>query len=173
MHLTTKAIIDHYQFDTIPIEGTLYKSTYVSKIKLESGPMSTAIIGMYSHKPQSISTFHRLTQDEMWHFYDGDPFILHLLYPNGKYEKVVMGRDFSKGQKIQFVVPANVWQAGELLPKGNYGLYGCTLSPGFTGKCFEGAVAQDLIKKFPAQKEVINRLSPEGHNTLMPDGYEQ
>ncbi len=173
MHPTTKAIINHFQFDVIPIEGTLYKSTYVSKSKLENGPMSTAIIGLYSHVPKSISTFHKLTQDEVWHFYDGDPFVLHLLFPDGTYQKVIMGRDVLAGQKIQFVIPANVWQAGELLPKGNYALYGCTLSPGFTGNCFEGALPKTLIKKYPAQKEIIKRLSSEGHETHLPTGFEQ
>jgi len=173
MKNTTKAIIEHFQFDIIPIEGTLYKSTYVSKLKLENGPMATGIIGLYSHKPKSISTFHKLTQDEMWHFYDGDPFVLHLLFPNGTYQKVIMGRDVLSGQKIQFVIPANVWQAGELLPNGDYALYGCTLSPGFTGSCFEGALPENLIQNYPAQKEIIQRLSSKGHETKLPEGYEQ
>ncbi|MEM1120298.1 MAG: cupin domain-containing protein [Bacteroidota bacterium] len=167
------ALIDHFQFDTVPIEGTLYKSTYVSKLKLENTPLSTAIIGMYSHEPKSISTFHRLTQDEMWHFYDGDPFVLHLLFPNGTYQKIVMGQAILAGQKVQFVVPANVWQAGELLPDSHYALYGCTLSPGFTGDCFEGGMAKSLIKSHPEQEKIIQKLSVEGHQTKMPDDFEQ
>lgn len=173
MHPKTKALIDHFQFDTIPIEGTLYKSTYVSKLKLETSPLSTAIIGMYCHKPKSISTFHRLKQDEIWHFYEGDAFTLHLLHPNGDYQKITMGNDILAGQRIQFVVPANVWQAGELSADGIYALYGCTLAPGFMGSCFEGARTNELLKKYPAQKEVINRLSPQGHDTLLPEGYSQ
>lgn len=166
-------LIDHYQFDTIPVEGTLYKSTYVSQKEIEQGPMGTAIIGFYSHAPQSISTFHRLSQDEVWHFYDGDPLILHLLHGNGHYEKVVMGKEVLHGQQVQYVVPANVWQAGELSPDGVYALYGCTLAPGFTGECFEGGIAENLLKTHPAQAEIINRLSVQGHNTQMPEGYTQ
>jgi len=173
MHPKTKAIINYYQFDKIPIEGTLYKSTYVAKKTIGESPLGTAIIGMYSHQPYSASTFHRLQHDEVWHFYKGDPFILHLLFPDGRYQKITMGTDILNGQKIQFVVPANVWQAGELSQDGIYALYGCTMAPGFTGSCFEGGAKGELIKQFPKQKEVIKRLSPEGHDTKMPDNYTQ
>lgn len=168
-----KAIIDHFQFDKIPIEGTLYKSTYVAKKTNGESPAGTAIIGMYAHEPYSASTFHRLQHDEVWHFYKGDPFVLHLLFPDGAYQKVIMGTDILKGQKIQFVVPADVWQAGELLPKGDFALYGCTMAPGFTGSCFEGGTKSDLIKHYPSQKEIIERLSPAGHDTKMPADYTQ
>ncbi len=168
-----KAIIDHYQFDKIPIEGTLYKSTYVSPNNVNESPAGTAIIGLYSHEPYSVSTFHRLKHDEVWHFYKGDPLVLHLLYPDGTYHKVTMGTDILNGQKIQFVVPANVWQAGELLPKGEFALYGCTMAPGFTGSCFEGGTKTELLQHYPMQKEIINRLSVEGHETKMPADYTQ
>ena len=168
-----KAIIDHYQFDKIPIEGTLYKSTYVAQTTIGESPSGTAIIGMYSHSPYSASTFHRLQHDEVWHFYKGDPMVLHLLLPDGSYQKVVMGTDILAGQKIQFVVPANVWQAGELLPKGAFALYGCTMAPGFTGTCFEGGTKDALIKKYPNQKAIIERLTATGHETKMPADYTQ
>ncbi len=168
-----KAIIDHYQFDKIPIEGTLYKSTYVAQKTNGESPAGTAIIGMYCKEPYSVSTFHRLQHDEVWHFYKGDPFVLHLLHPNGVYQKVIMGTNILKEQKIQFVVPANVWQAGEITHNGTYALYGCTMAPGFTGSCFEGGTTSHLIKQYPNQKEVIERLTVAGHDTKMPDGYTQ
>ena len=55
-----QAIIDYYQFDRIPIEGTFYKSTYVSKKTIGDSPVGTAIIGLYCHEPLSVSCFHRL-----------------------------------------------------------------------------------------------------------------
>lgn len=166
-------LIEHFQFDKIPIEGTLYKSTYVSQQQLGNSPIGTAIIGLYSEKPKSLSTFHRLKQDEVWHFYEGDPFMLHLLHENGVYEKVIMGNQVLQGQKVQFVVPANVWQAGELIPGGEYALYGCTLAPGFTGESFEGGRAADLLKIYPDQADIIQRLGVFGQDTQMPEGYTQ
>ena len=168
-----KAIINHYEFDRIPIEGTFYKSTYVSKKTIENNPIGTAIIGLYCHNPLSLSYFHKLTHDEIWHFYDGQGFLIHLLYPNGDYRKIIMGKDVLKHQKVQFTIPANVWQAAELLPSSEYALFGCTMSPGFTGACFEGGKKEVLLKIFPNQTAIINRLSVQGHETKLPDGFEQ
>lgn len=171
IHPKVQKLIEQFQFDTLPIEGTLYKSTYVASQKLENGPIGTAMIGMYSHSPKSISTFHRLTLDEVWHFYGGDPLILHLLHEDGTYEKVIMGKDVLQGQRVQFVVPAQVWQAGETVPEGDYSLFGCTLAPGFTGTCFEGGKVEELLKAYPAQAEIIERLGVRGHDTKMPEGF--
>jgi predicted cupin superfamily sugar epimerase len=62
-----------------------------------------------------------------------------------------MGNDLLKGQPIQFVIPAGVWQAGHLLEGGKYSVYGCIMSPRFTG--------------------AIVRLSCSEKETLMPKGF--
>jgi len=173
MQKEIKALIDHYQFDRIPLEGTFYKSTYVAKKTIENSPVGTAIIGLYCHNPLSVSFFHRLTHDEVWHFYKGQAFILHLLHPNGTYQKVIMGSEILQGEKIQFTIPANVWQAAELLPTSEFALFGCTMAPGFTGTCFEGGTTEILLKNYPEQKEIIQRLSVKGHETRLPEGYTQ
>lgn len=165
-------IITHYNLQRMPVEGTYISRKYKSSYTLESGlPVSTAIIGLYSDELESISCFHRLTYDEVWHFYDGDPLVLYLLYADGTSEEVIMGKNFEKGQKIQYVVPANVWQAGCIFPGGLYSLYGCTVAPGFTGVCFEAGLEADLIKQYPDREGIIKKLSVNGVVTHMPDGY--
>lgn len=172
MNKKLEELISHYKLQRMPVEGTYITSTYRSDYTLESGlPVSTAIIGLYSDEIESISCFHRLTHDEVWHFYDGDPLVLYLLFEDGKSEEVVMGKDFEKGQTIQYVVPANVWQAGCIVHGGLYSLYGCTVSPGFTGKCFEAGLEADLIKQYPDRESIIRKLSVNGEITHMPDGY--
>jgi predicted cupin superfamily sugar epimerase len=171
MHPETKAIIAHYQFSKLPVEGTLYKSTYRATQPYGDAPIGSAIIGLYANEPLSVSCFHRLAQDEVWHFYGGDPFKLYLLYPDGNSETIIMGTDVLKGQKVQFVVPAGVWQAGEIITGGKYSLYGCTLAPGFIADSFEAGIASELIKKYPEQAACITRLSVNGHATKLPDGF--
>jgi predicted cupin superfamily sugar epimerase len=174
MHPYVRALIEHFQFDQIPVEGTLYKSTYHSETVGEhGGPAGTAIIGLYCDVPLSVSCFHRLTYDEVWHFYSGDPLSLYLLHPDGSSEEIIMGADPLQGHKVQYTVPAGVWQGGGLAPGGRYALFGCTMAPGFVGACFEGAVAEELIQKFPDQAEIIQKLSVNGHQTLMPLGFKQ
>jgi predicted cupin superfamily sugar epimerase len=172
MHLHVKALIHYFQFDIIPLEGTFYKRTYTSSESMPGGiPAGTAIIGMYCQDPFSGSFFHRVTRDETWHFYKGDPFSLFLLYEDGRTAEVVMGPDVLGGQKLQFTVPAGVWQAGMLHTDGVYALFGCTVTPGFTGDCFEAGLAAALIEKYPGQKAIIERLTNKGTERWLPEGY--
>jgi predicted cupin superfamily sugar epimerase len=147
-----RALIERYGLRPLPIEGTLFAETYRSSA-------STAIVALYAVDPPSRSAFHVLTRDEIWHSYAGDPFRLILLRPDGSSEDVVMGRDASIGQHVQFTVPAGTWQAGELLPGGCYALFGCTMAPGFTPDCFEASPAEPLIARWPARAADIRRLA--------------
>lgn len=144
-------LIQHFQMIPLPVEETLFHQSY----KREEG---TAIIGLYCHKPLSRSLFHKLTVDEIWHFYSGDPFRLILLYPDGETVEIIMGPDPLKGHNIQFTVPAGVWQAGELLTDSEYALYGCTMAPGFTEEMFTGGTEIDLIPLYPQRESDIKKL---------------
>lgn len=174
IHPDTEAILKHYKFERLPVEGTLFISTYRSPVKTSEGTHAgTAMIGLYSENPLSVSCFHKLTIDEVWHAYSGDPFILVLLHPDGSSEEVLMGCDPLNGQKVQFVIPANTWQAGYIAPGGRYALFGCTMAPGFNPGCFEAGTAGDLIKKYPDRAKDIIRLSVNGNETRMPEGFDK
>lgn len=172
IHPDTQAILDHYQFQRLPVEGTFFKNTYCSEQKTPDGqPSGTAMIGLYSERPLSISCFHRLIYDEVWHVYGGDPFLIVLLHTDGSSEEILMGCDPLQGQNVQYVIPAHTWQAGYLVPGGRYALFGCTMAPGFSGSCFEAGIAEELIKQYPERKEDIMRLSINGKTSKMPEGF--
>jgi predicted cupin superfamily sugar epimerase len=171
MHPQVKALIEHYHFQPLPVEGTWFASTYRSPQEYENGkPVGTAIIAMYCDEPRSISLFHKLKYDEVWHYYGGDPLRLVLLYPDGSSLDVIMGRDPLQGQLVQFVIPAGVWQAGHMIAGGKYSLFGCTVAPGFTDDIFEGATREELLTLYPDRAEDINRLSVSGE-TNIPEGF--
>ena len=167
-----KALIEHYNFKPLPVEGTLFSSTYRSKQEFDGGkPYCNAIIALYCDKPYSVSLFHKLPADEIWHFYAGDPLRLILLYPDGSSKDVIMGNDPLKGHHVQFVVPAGVWQTGHMLDGGKYSLFGCTMSPGFTDDMFEGGTREYLISHYPERTEDIIRFSCAENETHMPKGF--
>jgi hypothetical protein len=89
-----KAIIEQYDLKPLPVEGTLFLSTYRSKQEFENGkPYGTAIIALHCNEPYSVTLFHKLPADEIWHFYSGDPLRLILLYPDGSSKDVIMGNE--------------------------------------------------------------------------------
>ena len=131
----------------LPVEGTLFAETYRS----DAG---TAGVGLFCEDPSSRSLFHRLTFDEVWHFYEGDPLRLVLLHPDGSDEEVILGHDV-----VQHVVPAGVWQAGEVVPGGAWAFYGCTVAPPFTFDCFEAGEVAELLLAYPQRAADIERLA--------------
>jgi predicted cupin superfamily sugar epimerase len=158
-------LIERFGMTPLPVEGTLFAQTYSSVAATASGgPAGTAGVGLFCDDPPSRSLFHRLDFDEVWHFYAGDPLRLVLLHPDGSGEEVVLGDGH-----FQHVVPAGVWQAGEIAPGGRWSLYCCTMAPGFTPACFEGGRAADLLRTHPARAADIERLAvPDGEPSAMP-----
>jgi predicted cupin superfamily sugar epimerase len=167
-----KDLIEHYQFKPLPAEGTLFTSTYRSVQEFDGErPFGTAIIAMYCEDPPSRSLFHKLPVDEVWHFYAGDPLRLVLLFPDGSSRDVIMGHDPLKGQLVQFVIPAGVWQAGQVAAGGRYALFGCTMAPGFTDDMYEGGMREDLLPLYPERAADIQRLGCDTDQTAMPKGF--
>ena len=65
-----------------------------------------------------IDTLHRLTSDEVFHFYLGDPVeMLHLL-PDRSHRVLMLGQDLAAGMTLQAVVPGGVWQGARLAAGG-------------------------------------------------------
>lgn len=155
----------------LPVEATFFAQTYRSAETYGEAPAGTAGVGLFCTEPPSRSLFHRLAFDEIWHFYAGDPLRLVLLHPDGLAEDVFLG-DPLAGHTAQHVVPAGSWQAGEVATGGSWSFFGVTMAPGFTGACFEGGRAEDLLRTHPARAEDIERLSvPAGEPATMPEGF--
>ena len=172
MDAEIQALIEHYKFQPLPVEGTLFTSTYRSAESLPNGkPYGTGMIGMYCHAPRSISCFHKLSLDEMWHFYGGDPLRLILLYPDGSSRDVILGGEPLKGHLVQFVIPAGVWQAGHCVEGGRFSLFGCTLAPGFTDDIFTGGTQAELLKLYPDRQKDILGYGLSSGETSMPEGF--
>ena len=163
-------LIERFGLTPLPVEGTLFAETYKSEATAASGgPAGTAGIGLFCDEPLSRSLFHRLAFDEVWRFYAGDSLRLVLLHPDGSDAEVVLGGDVVDGARLQHVVPAGVWQAGELVAGGRWSLFCCTMAPGFTPACFEGGRVDDLLRTHPARAGDIERLAlPAGAPAVMP-----
>lgn len=138
-------------------EGGYYRETYRSRETMDFGGIhnvSTCIYFLLTE--DTFSAFHRIRQDEIWHFYDGSTLLLHTISPEGEYRCVRIGNEFENGDVPQFVVTAGTWFAAEV-PQG-YALTGCTVAPGFDFLDFELAETESLSGLFPLHRSVIERL---------------
>ena len=82
-----------------------------------------------------VSRLHRVTSDEVWHFYEGSPLAL-LVAPGdlASLSGVTLGPVGQAAAPV-FTVPAGWWQGAR--PLGDYTLVGCTVGPGFDFADFE------------------------------------
>lgn len=151
-------LIDQLDLQAHP-EGGFFKETYRST---ETHPLTKDFPGgrnfstgiYFLLTADSFSAFHRIRSDEMWHFYEGDAFEVHVIHPNGQLETIALGPG-----NYQAVVPAGAWFASGVKPGGNYALVGCTVAPGFDFQDFELAEAASLIAQFPQHRECILKFT--------------
>ncbi len=167
--LTAEQIIKELNLQPLPIEGGFYTQTYRSEdiIRAESLPnrysgdksFGTAIY--YLLTPDTHSMLHRLPTDEIYHFYLGDPVQMLHLYPDGNVKMPILGNNLSAGHNLQLVVPRDVWQGCYLIDSGGFALMGTTMAPGFDLSDYEWCDRDTLVKRYPGNKKIISRLTPE------------
>ncbi len=174
-----------------PREGGWYRRTYASGVMLSAsvfsgcsepgrydGPRRLHSAIYYLLEPGNFSEMHRLGSDEVFHHYAGAAVEMLQLWPGGRTERVVIGKDLLAGQRPQVVVPKGVWQGSRVLPPqgaglpgtplpeeaqdGAWALMGCTVSPGFEYADYETGTRGELVRSYPEARELIFALTRSG-----------
>ena len=146
-------------------EGGYYREIYRSAEMFSIDPpkkslkrnVSTSIYFLLDGS--QVSKFHRLSSDELWHFYDGSSIKIYVIDEKGKLEEITLGRKTEDGEVFQTVIKKNNWFAAELINKKSFALIGCTVSPGFDFSDFELADKEYLSENFPKHKSLIQKLT--------------
>ncbi len=158
--------IDHLELAPHP-EGGFYRQTYRSDLTLSHSALpqnfkgdrsaSTAIYFLLAD--DDFSAFHRISSDEMWHFYAGDSLEINVIDSNGHHSVIKLGTDTDEGEQFQAVVPAECWFAACLKGSNTFALVGCTVAPGFDFADFEIGTRPGLIAQFPQHAKLFERLT--------------
>jgi predicted cupin superfamily sugar epimerase len=121
--------------------------------------VSTAIYFLL--EGENFSAFHRLRSDEIWHFYVGEPLVVHVIDAEGKYSRILLGDDPETGQVLQAVVRAGSWFASHVADWKGFAVVGCTVAPGFDFEDFEMGKRDELVARYPEFLQIIERLTRE------------
>lgn len=150
-----------------PTEGGYFVETYRSSDVCEADDrpdryrcpraVSTAIY--YLLTAETRSEMHRLRSDEVYHFYLGDPVTMLNVRPDGSADVLTLGQDVAAGERLQHVVPRDVWQGAHLHEGGRFALLGTTVAPGFDYADYESGAREELLALCPEQRDVILRLT--------------
>jgi uncharacterized protein len=148
-------------------EGGFYRETYRSDGGMDEKCLDNRYKGRRNYATciyflltsDHFSAFHRIVQDEIWHFYDGSPVHLHMIDCDGTYSGTIIGRDIGKGEIPQIIVPGGTWFAAMVVRPDDFALVGCTVSPGFDFADIELASRESLLKQFPQHSNIITDLT--------------
>lgn len=125
-------LIERLKLEPHP-EGGYYREIWRSGIRVMPGdarPERSALTTIYFllMKGQA-SRWHRVSSDEVWHFYEGGGLELLVADPGlSKIEKRLLGPLDATHSPVS-TVPAGYWQAAK--PIAGYALVGCSVGPGF------------------------------------------
>jgi uncharacterized protein len=133
MHPRAEQLIAELSLEPHP-EGGYYREIFRSSNLVTTADgrgARAALTTIYFLLPQgSVSRWHRVASDEVWHLYEGGPLEILELDPECR----ELARHRLAGERTQAQAPvctiaANRWQAAR--PLAEYALVGCTVGPGF------------------------------------------
>ena len=112
--------------------------TYKSALEIAPGglpapfadghPLGSALYFMMT--PQEPVKLHRIKNDQLYHYYLGDPIELLLLYESGKSDLVRVGPDIAGGQSVQLFIPGGTFHTARIIGWRPWFLGGSTEWPG-------------------------------------------
>lgn len=151
----------------LPEEGGMYKEVYRAGESIPKSALPARFNGSRSYSTSiyyllerpEFSAFHRLNQDELWHFYDGSTLLVHIIDPDGSYSCRRMGRRVDEGEVLQLAILAGCLFAAEVASAGSYSLIGCTVAPGFEFDDFVAPARAELLRAFPPHTGIIRKLT--------------
>lgn len=96
------------------------------------------------------SRWHRVSSDEVWHFYEGDPLELCWIEAGEPRLRAEVLGPVGGSRLPVHTVPAGAWQAARTT--GAYSLVGCTVGPGFEFADFQ------MLADHPREQEGLLAL---------------
>jgi uncharacterized protein len=131
--------------------------TYVAKQAIAPGglptpfaegrPLGSALYFLVT--PEAPVRLLRIRNDQVYHYYLGDPLEVFLLRPDGATEHIVVGPDIRAGQRVQLFIPGNTFHTARLLGSARWFLGASTEWPGVVPADVEIGNTEELAKSYP------------------------
>ena len=151
--MNKEEIIKKLSLKPLKDEGGFIDETYRGKIRNNREAYSSST---YLITKDSFSCMHRLPNDEIWYFHDGESVEMLLIYED-HFEVVVLGKDFEKGELPQIRVKGGVWQGAHMKYDGEYSLVSLSMTPAYSEKEIDYA-SFDELKDKTEYKDLLRKL---------------
>jgi len=131
--------------------------TFMSKERIAPGglpapfaagrPAGSALYFMVT--PGAPVRLHRIRNDQLYHYYLGDPLEVLMLRVDGTTERVVVGPDLRGGQLVQLLIPGNTFHTARVIGRRRWFLGASTEWPGVEPVDVEIGNVDALAAKYP------------------------
>jgi predicted cupin superfamily sugar epimerase len=134
------------------------RATYRSPLDIAPGglpapfgagrPLGTALYFMVT--PEAPVKLHRIRNDQLYHYYLGDPIEVLIFHESGTSELVVVGPNIAGGELVQLFIPGGTFHTARIAGRRRWFLGGSTEWPGVDpARDVELGDVEKLAAKYP------------------------
>jgi hypothetical protein len=120
-------------------------------------PLGSALYFMVT--PTAPVRLHRIRNDQLYHYYLGDPLEVLLLRDNGTAARAVVGPNLRAGESLQLLIPGNTFHSARLLGRGRWFLGASTEWPGVAPADVEIGDVEALAASHPAVADDLRAIA--------------
>jgi predicted cupin superfamily sugar epimerase len=122
-------------------------------------PAGSALYFMVT--PDAHVRLHRIRNDQLYHYYLGDPVEVLMLHADGTSEHAIVGPDLRSGQLVQLLIPGNTFHTARVIPEGFRGWFlgASTEWPGVEPADVEIGDVEALAAKYPDVADDLRAFS--------------
>jgi predicted cupin superfamily sugar epimerase len=132
--------------------------TFLSKDRIAPGglpapfadgrPLGSALYFLVT--PGAPVRLHRIRNDQLYHYYLGDPLEVFMLHADGTHARVVVGPDLRAGERVQLLIPGNTFHTARIMGRRRWFLGASTEWPGVVPADVEIGNLDALAARYPA-----------------------
>jgi predicted cupin superfamily sugar epimerase len=144
-------LISRLHLRELPGESGRFAEVSISGLQVESSGgalRAHSSIHYLLDRAMPVNFLHRLESDDVHVLCEGGPVDYFLFHPDGRSERVTLGRDLSLGHRFLLAIPAGTWKALVLQEDEDYVLLANVLSPQWTEDRVEVGAGDAFLERF-------------------------
>jgi predicted cupin superfamily sugar epimerase len=111
-------------------------------------PLGSALYFLVT--PTAPVRLHRIRNDQLYHYYLGDPLEVFLLHDSGASERIIVGPGLRSGERVQLLIPGNTFHTARVIGARRWFLGASTAWPGVVPADAEIGNLEKLAAQYPA-----------------------
>jgi predicted cupin superfamily sugar epimerase len=121
-------------------------------------PLGSALYFLVT--PAAPVRLHRIRNEQLYHYYLGDPLEVFLLHGDGTVERVIVGPDLRSGQRVQLLIPGNTFHTARLIGPRRWFLGASTEWPGVVpAEDVEIGKLDEIAARYPSVADDLRAIA--------------